>query len=444
MNRKNISFKNIFIALSVLVLASCSLDIDNPNGPTDEQVLNSRDGLITHSVGMRNTYSTLALESIILNPGATAHELRGITTFTNVIEIDQGGTALPNFNGNITGVWQRPLRVMAMAEDIIAKAPTVLATDPAMLSGVMSHAKLFKAMTLGALAQSFTHGVLNTDKSGSATFAPRETLLATAITLLKEADAALTATPPSAEFTSRVTGAEFNLPNTIRAYLARYSLMAGNYADAIAAAQSVNLTVASSFIFTNLAPNPLYQQIQVSKNFAARDQFGLPPALVEAGDGRLAFYFTTNTATHQGDPIDNLTGFATAIDKPIPVYLPDEMRLIIAEALIRSNGSIPDAIVQINAVRTQTTGDPFGVHAGLGAYMGAITTDALLTEIYKQRSAELYLSGLRLEDSRRFGRPEPPTDVNPVPMTSERSRNFYPFPLQERQNNINTPADPTI
>jgi hypothetical protein len=46
--------------------------------------------------------------------------------------------------------------------------------------------------------------------------------------------------------------------------------------------------------------------------------------------------------------------------------------------------------------------------------------------------------GLALEDSRRFGRPGPGTP------NAERSRNFYPYPQQERDGNPNTPADPTI
>ncbi len=41
-------------------------------------------------------------------------------------------------------------------------------------------------------------------------------------------------------------------------------------------------------------------------------------------------------------------------------------------------------------------------------------------------------------DSRRFARPAP----NAV--GDERNRNFYPYPLIEKQNNTRTPADPTI
>ena len=43
-----------------------------------------------------------------------------------------------------------------------------------------------------------------------------------------------------------------------------------------------------------------------------------------------------------------------------------------------------------------------------------------------------------LLDLRRFGRPAPPASF------TERNRNFYPYPQQERVNNPNTPADPAI
>jgi hypothetical protein len=53
--------------------------------------------------------------------------------------------------------------------------------------------------------------------------------------------------------------------------------------------------------------------------------------------------------------------------------------------------------------------------------------------IYKHRSIELFMSGLRLEDMRRFARP-----------LTERKRNFFPYPFRERDNNTNTPADPVF
>jgi hypothetical protein len=61
-----------------------------------------------------------------------------------------------------------------------------------------------------------------------------------------------------------------------------------------------------------------------------------------------------------------------------------------------------------------------------------------LLDIYQQRCIELYMSGLKLEDSRRFGRP------GPGQPGAERSRNFYPYPTVERDNNPNTPPDPPV
>jgi hypothetical protein len=76
------------------------------------------------------------------------------------------------------------------------------------------------------------------------------------------------------------------------------------------------------------------------------------------------------------------------------------------------------------------------VGAGLPAYSGPVTRDAILFEIYRNRCIELYMSGLKLEDSRRFNRPGPGAPG------AERSRNFYPYPQQERDGNPNTPPDP--
>ena len=84
----------------------------------------------------------------------------------------------------------------------------------------------------------------------------------------------------------------------------------------------------------------------------------------------------------------------------------------------------------------------FGVNAGLPAYSGPQTAAALLDEIFKQRRIELFLTGVSLEDSRRLDRPPPP---NPASYESyNRNRNFYPYPQTERDNNPNTPANPTI
>lgn len=433
------------VLLALLAIEGCKMDIVNPNGPTDAQVISTREGLITYSVGMKQNYSASAMEALIITTGGTSREVKGIATFTNVLEIEAGGSALPTFNGNVLGVWLRMNRVMGMADDIITNAPSVLASDNAMRSGIIAHAHLFKAMAIGGLATAFEQVPLQTNKSGGVTFVPRQQGLLRAIELLEQAAALLGTTAPSTEFNTRVLGANFNLLNCINAYLARYNLMAGRYAQAITAANLVPLNNGSQFVYDGAqSVNPLFNQLRIVNSFAPRDNFGLPVGLFESSDGRIAFYFQGAQVANGPDILRTIRGFAQANNSPIPVYLPDEMRLIKAEAILRSGGALNDALTEINAVRQQASGDVFGVHANLPAYSGNITVNDLLLEVYKQRCAELFLSGLRLEDSRRFARPNPPVNVNPVPATFERNRNFYPYPDQERLNNQNTPADPAI
>ena len=429
-----------------LGLAACSLDLVNPNAATVEQALTTREGVLALSLGLRQLYSTAALDPLIVATGTTARELKGVNTFVNVIELELGGTLLPPNNANITALYARHYRVANVADQLIAAAPVVLATDAGTRGLVLAHAYLFKAAALAGIATGFEQGPLTANPAGNGTmpFVPRAQLLAEAVRLLDLATQELAAAPASPEFASQVQGTAFNLPNTVQAYRARFNLRAGNYAAALTAANLVSLTVRSAFSYSLQNPNPVFNTTGLVVNFRPRDLFGLPADLVETGDGRLAFYLSGPVVVDRSNGsvtnVRTLAGFFTSQTSDIPAYLPDEMRLIRAEANLRAaTPNLPAALIDINAVRTQTAGDPFLVHAGLPAYAGPLTAADLLTEVYKQRCAELFLSGQRLEDSRRFGRPTPPASL------TERTRNFYPYPQQERLNNPNTPpTDPAI
>jgi hypothetical protein len=425
-------------ALLLFGFGACSLDVTNPNSASEDQVLATREGILALAVGIQQFYAVSALEPIILATGITSSELAATSTFLNLIELQEGGNRLTTGNANVLALWSRNLRVISMANDLIKNAPNVTLAEGTR-SGILALAPLYKAMSMGALAQSFEQAPIDLDKAGKAVFKPRAEVLAAAISLLDNALATITATPVSSEFTSQVLGRGLDLTNTIQAHRARYNLFAGRYQQALEAANAVNLAAKSTFTYDDRNPSPIYTAVFVSRNYAPRDNFGTP--LAEANDGRIAFYTSPSSATSISPyllPIENLKGFFDASTKAIPVYLPGEIRLIKAEALVRLNRTT-EAIDEINAIRTKTAAqDPFGVGAALPAYSGATTTDALLAEIYRQRSAELYLTGMRLEDSRRLGRPGP-NDPN-----AERNRNFYPYPDQERLNNPSTPSDPPI
>jgi starch-binding outer membrane protein, SusD/RagB family len=431
-------FKIGALSAGLLMTSGCELDIPNPNAANDLEVLNTREGIIALSVGLRQFYSTSGVEAAYLYPGVTGREMKGVATFTNVLELEAGGTALPTFNGNILGLWSRMQRTMSMSEQILANAPNIPTLTGGTLSGILAQAHLFNAMALGTLAMAFEQANTQTSVTSKVTFKPRAEVLAAAISHLDQGIALLNANPASPEFVSLVGGPSLNLKNVLYAMNARYNLYAGNYAAAITNADLVNLTLKSEYVYSTLSVNPIHNTVFILGYFRPRDNFGLPAGLFEPGDARYGFYLGDPSAVVNGDPVKTLKGFFNNQTVPIPIFLTDEIKLIKAEALLRSNGSLTDALALINQVRTQTSGDPFGVNAALPAYAGAITRDALLLEVYKQRSAELFLSGQKWEDSRRFNRPGPPGTL------TERNRNFYPYPDQERLNNPNTPPDPAI
>jgi starch-binding outer membrane protein, SusD/RagB family len=293
-------------------------------------------------------------------------------------------------------------------------------------------------MALAGLGMAWQEADLYTSTTSPVQFVSRAEVFAKAISLLDSGVAAVTANAPSTTFISSVAGPDFDLVNSLYAMEARINLIAGNYSVALTNANLVDLSKTSRFDYSTLSPNPLYTAYTITKSFFPRVHFGLPDSLVYPGDQRLNFYFTGPNKVISGDTICTMTGFAASQTGSIPVYTPDEIRLIQAEAILRSNGDLNQALALINAVRTQVSGDPFGVNAGLPAYSGSVDYQDLLEEVYKQRCAELYLSGLKWEDTRRFGRPAPPT------YNSESNRIFYPYPQQERINNPNTPVDPAI
>ncbi|QYA26991.1 hypothetical protein G3I01_16320 [Gramella sp. MT6] len=431
--------------LGIFLAASCETDFDNPNEATSEQTYSSREGILSASVGLQQIYSTTGLRWIVETPAITTREGGITTTFQNMIELEDGGASLPNFNSNVQGLWSTMLRVVKIAEDIQTNAPNIT-LDPGTESGLVAHAKLFQAMAIGSLSQNFEQVVTVTNPDNNAEFVSRQQGFEFAINQLNEAEAILTATPPSDEFTNQVTQGNIDLLNSIRAMKARYNLFAGNYEAAISAANSVDQSSVSLFVYDSQNLNPIWSRVYLndSPNFKPRDNFGLPESFdLDPEDGRIDFYLIPLDVNNQnGLPIEDLAGFFDVNTEAIPLYIPDEMDLIISEANLRkSPADIDAAISALNAVLTDSS-DPLGLSADLDAYSGPETVEAVLKEIYKNRRAELFLTGMSLEDSRRFNRPAP--SGQSMIFTEERNRNFYPYPDIERNSNPNTPQDPAI
>lgn len=430
-----------------LTLSGCDLNYDNPNAATVETAVRDVNGLRALAVGMRRTYSIQGLSIHVRSSALLTREFAVVLGFTDPQDLEEGGPNLPlPENGYVLGIWQNHYRVIDMANQIIANVGNV--SDAPTRNALLATAHFYKAASYGNLAQFFERFPLET--TGSGAFVTRESGLQEAVRLLTEALAALGNAEPSNDFKSRVFGTpNFNLTQSLNAYVARFSLMLGQNAEAAAAAGRAlnNVGLISVFPYDNSAgnENPIFVQT-VREPAALRpvDNFGINPAeyTVPDTDGRKAFYLAprNDIGVKSGLPVETMRGFFDADNKAIPVFLPGEMYLIRAEAFARLNRPA-DAVAEIDRVRTKTN-DPFGVNAGLPAYSGGTSQAELLQEIYLQRRVELFLTGLSLEDSRRLGRPAPATP--PSYQSFNRTRNFLPYPDSERNNNPNTPANPNL
>ncbi|QCX37846.1 RagB/SusD family nutrient uptake outer membrane protein [Aureibaculum algae] len=444
---------NIYKFIIVLLISSClftgcETEFENPNNPTEEVVLGTKEGLFALSIGIRQYYSTTALRQVIEAPGITTRELGVTNTFLNINELAKGGAELPSESGGITNPWVSLLRAKGMAESLIEGANDIELANGTR-SGLIAYGNLFKAMCLGNMIQMFEQVPINNQIDGAAPFSDRTAVLAECISLLKEARDGMSAAPLSDDFKSSVLWADMDLEKTVNAFLSRYQLIAGNYTEAIAAADAVinsSSSISSMWIYDANNQNPIWNRTVNSNDLNPQSNFGLLGTYIpEAGDGRTNFYLGADAgnanADAGGQPLSEMLGFFASSTTPIPVYLPGEMMLNKAEAYARQN-LLTDAVTQLNLVR-QKSNDPVGVNANLAAWSGNSASQSdILEEIYKNRSIEMFLSGMRFEDSRRF---HPnfvvPTETN---TTNERNRNFYPYPFTERENNPNTPADPAI
>ena len=421
----------------LLILTGCDLNITDPNTATDEEVLNSREGIIALTTGMQGYAKTTALQAVVRTSAVSTREMAINTTFANLIELEQGGVTLPEENASILQLWSRLNRLSAMASDLIENAGNVALADDE-ISEILALAHYYRAWALTYLAAHFEQAPIENNPEGNAIFVDRGTVLGEAIRLLEDAAELIGNQSPSTVFT--LPG--FDIPNSIQALLARAYLMNGQFDDAITAANQVDISVASVFSFEGTTRNPVYDDVFVSEAFAARANLGV--TFLEDDDLRPAFFIDTQSSgnsTPNNLPIADLIGFFDGPAASIPVFRPGEMALIRAEAFARTSRP-NEAVAEINAVRTKLPADDiFGIGAGLSAYSGATDENSLLNEIFHQRAIELYLSGLRMEDARRLGRPEVPTNPD---LNAERNRVFYPYPQQERLANPNTPESPTI
>lgn len=422
--------RGLLVAGLLLGLGACDLDVQNPNSPTREESLNDPDGVVALAIGMQGQYASQIEEFIQASALVMDEWGTGTRALSSYRDLFLTGPAfqISRASARVEEPWAAGYDVVQSANDLIASAP---GTDlpSGLQSGLLATARLFKAMALGTVAQHFEQMPIDLS-TNTPSFVSRGEAFDEVLGLLEQArqdagsaDLALTET--------RVLGEGFDLANTIDAMLARYHLFAGNFAEAVSAADRVDPDVLSIFTYTATSQNPI-ENLSFQLEYVKVLNSWVEAA--EAGDDRPGYWADVTASPFAGNPPDTLLLPLKRFDSPtasFPVYLPDEMRLIRAEAFTRM-GDFAQARAEINAVRTQSASPVDEPVADLPALPeAALDSEAeLIAQIARERHYELYNQGLRWEDARRLGE-----DVTDTPTID-----FLPIPEQECLNNPNAPC----
>jgi len=416
--------------------AGCSLDLVNPNAPQEDEVLRDPELILTTAVGLQSQYADNVLVFV------RAPELVTDQWGTRQVALaaDQSlvrGNPDPGF-GVVSDPFAAAYRIARSARVLQVSAPQVNLSRGNQV-GISVLAKLLQAMAIGHLTTQYEELPANYD-SVAAAILPRDQVRDTVIALLESAREELS-TVSDAEllpFQQRVlnptAGTGINLRNTVDAMLARYYLFDGRHDEAIAAAGRVNRAVVSLLQYPNPGMNPLWQYMSSLRYVGARREFFTDAA---AGDARPAFWSDRSLgATGLPDSTFDFRAYGGARNDPYPLYLPDEMRLIQAEAYARQ-GNLSEAARLINEVRSDgrdsdtgacatSTTEPRGCLPPLDE--DELDTDAeVFAQILYERRYELFGQGLRWEDLRRLS-----AFTSDVP-----SIEFLPFPQAECDRNPN-------
>ncbi len=435
MKNQIMKFSLYILASMLLAFSACNKEYTDPSRTFQSDALNSSRSLAGIAVGLQRVYTagrgSNLYNSVTANGFVTNELVLRNAGNTAELQLSTGGTAVDGTNTVLAGLWTTSNKIIYDADLVIGNAEKL--GDKNYASGLIAYASIFKALAIGNLALYWEN--IPAQIGQNAPFISRIEGFNKAIAVMENAQAVISANAISPSFLISIP-AGIDITNTLNALKARYALFAGNYALALTAANAVDLTKKSTFNFDAVVLNPIYETATSTNNvYQPIDDttFGLAVGLQpDAGDKRIPFYTAINTTIA---PRVRIKGFGELATTPIPVYLPGEITLIKAEAYIRqTTPDLTSALTELNKIVTKTpAGDPFGIGADLPALAGPYTSDQLLAQIYKHRSIELFMSGLKLEDMHRFGRPN-----------TERKRNFFPYPFIERDNNPNTPTDPAF
>ena len=114
--------RRITALVAALTLGACDLDLQNPNAPTEDEVLSSIEGVIALAVGMQGQYAGM-VEDYVLTSALVTDEwgtrTRSLISYQSLVT----GQNFDNSYGVVSAPWAGAYRVIKSANSLLDRAP---------------------------------------------------------------------------------------------------------------------------------------------------------------------------------------------------------------------------------------------------------------------------------------------------------------------------------
>ncbi len=417
MKRYSKLLQSIKVAAALMLLLSlpaCEInDFDDPNNPTidteDASIADLNNLVVGTEAGMRNTIGTYYDNMGVI--GREHYRFSGADPrFTSDL-LGAGSAVLDNNTFYTTNPWTARYRTVKNANILIEatnNANTEIVSEE-FKQGYLGFAKTIKAHQLLMNLTMMNENGIRVDVADFDNLGPvvgREAALEAIAGLLAEAKGHLQSAGEEFAFPLSSGFAGFDTPATFlqfnQALAARVAIYRNQFAEALTLLDESFLNLNGNFntgvyyVFST-APGDQLNPLYFAPNATGEVRIAHPSFVADAepGDDRLAKVSRREAEATQSSlrGIYDVALYKTNTD-PVPIIRNEELILIYAESKIQT-GAFADAKAALDIIRTGH---------GLRPYAGALTQDALITEMLRQRRYSLYFEGHRWVDMRRYNR----------------------------------------
>ncbi|MCJ8167232.1 RagB/SusD family nutrient uptake outer membrane protein [Pontibacter sp. E15-1] len=413
-----ISYKQVIGALALLImLPACEVDnIPDPNNSTLDVVeLNASIPTLNNLVvgteaAMRIDIATYYDGMAVI--GREIYRFSGSEPRFATDLLGGGSAVLDNNTFYTTRPWNGRYRAVKDANILIAAVNNTNQVTEEQKQGYLGFAKTIKAHQLLMNLTMMNENGIRLDVADPDNLGPvvgRAAAYTAIAAMLDEAKVHLQnagddfAFPLSDGFEGFKTPASFLTFN--RALAARVAVYRENFDEALTYLNESFLqlnNVAGSFrmgvyhTFSN-ASGDILNPVFLPRNSTGEIRLAHPRFVTEASpnDDRLAKVALREAEATQSDLTSRYDVFVYKTNTdPMPIIRNEELILIYAEAKIQT-GALMDAVSALDLIRTGH---------GLLPYAGAVTKEALIDELLRQRRYSLYFEGHRWVDMRRYNK----------------------------------------